>query len=196
MSLIIGIFIIASISIFAVMNPSKTFELQTKKVEEKIKQGVTNKVDSESKMEVVEDELQETSSEEKQSFDNTNTNNQQNQRKFNANSSGKDQTSSGNNTNSNRSNTINNSNSNNTTNNQNNTTTTQAHQKDPNAIDTTHPLYNRHHGNIQYQANEEEICKNRSKEVAWEDPNIKYTSCVKIYSNSGNILGYYLEKTY
>lgn len=72
--------------------------------------------------------------------------------------------------------------------------TPQQPAKDPNAVDTTHPLYPSHHGVINYYTLED--CNNAGFDKSFADPNISSFSCVEVYSNSGNVLGYYLEIRY
>lgn len=71
---------------------------------------------------------------------------------------------------------------------------TQQQVKDPNAVDTSHPLYPSHHGVINYQTLSE--CNDAGFDKAFADSSISSFSCVEVYSNAGNVLGYYLEIRY
>lgn len=62
-----------------------------------------------------------------------------------------------------------------------------APEVDPNAVDISHPLYSNHHGQITENCNDVGFSK------MIENPNISSFSCVPVYSNSGKILGYYLD---
>lgn len=70
----------------------------------------------------------------------------------------------------------------------------QQQVKDPNAVDTSHPLYPSHHGVINYQTLSE--CNDAGFDKAFADSSISSFSCVEVYSNAGNVLGYYLEIRY
>ncbi len=67
-------------------------------------------------------------------------------------------------------------------------------EKDPNAVDTTDPLYPSHHGIINYSTLNE--CNDAGFDKSFDDPNIFSFSCIEVHSNAGNILGYYLEIRY
>lgn len=190
LSFVITILIIVGIITFALFNENhKTSDLQTKQVEEKTKQGVINKVDSE--LEIADAKLQETSSEDIQSS-NSNTNNQSNQSKSSStsNSNSNAQANSGS-TSTSRNST---NNTNNTTNTQNNTTTNQTPQRDPNSIDTSHFNYSIHHGKI--DANTFAECNTKGFNRIKANPNIKNFYCVEVYTISGNVKGYYIDEQY
>lgn len=78
--------------------------------------------------------------------------------------------------------------------NTNTSSTPQQPAKDPNAVDTTHPLYPSHHGTINYYTLSD--CNNAGFDKSFADPSISSFSCVEVYSNAGNVLGYYLEIRY
>ena len=124
----------------------------------------------------------------------------------NNNSSNNNQTNN-NRTNSSQTNTqtsnsqTNNSQTSNNTNNQN----TQPAQN-PNAVDTSNPNYSRHHGqisqcvdpadNVLKKMNSFSLCNECGFDAQDKDPSITSFSCVEVVSNSGSVLGYYLEKHY
>lgn len=85
-------------------------------------------------------------------------------------------------------------NTNNSTSTSSNPQTPQQPAKDPNAVDTTHPLYPSHHGVINYYTLED--CNNAGFDKSFADSNISSFSCIEVYSNAGNVLGYYLEIRY
>lgn len=58
---------------------------------------------------------------------------------------------------------------------------------DPNAVDTNHPLYSHHHGEIT------ENCEEKGFRMQIENPDMGSFSCVPVYTVSGGIKGYYLD---
>ena len=87
----------------------------------------------------------------------------------------------------------------NTTNKQNTNTqttpkTSNTPKQDPNAVDTTHPLYSRHHGQITHS--DFGICNQAGKEKMLSDPTVERWSCVEVWAVGDYVLGYYLELHY
>lgn len=65
---------------------------------------------------------------------------------------------------------------------------------DNDEVDTTHPLYNRHFGKIEYSADKFDVCTKHGLEIIFSHHDLAYQfECVEVYSKRQKIIGYYLE---